>query len=75
VATSIDALMVGLGFAFLEISIWIPVMIIGIITFAMSYTGFMFGSRMGMIFGRRIKVIGGLILILIGLRILIEHTT
>lgn len=74
VATSIDALMVGLGFAFLEISIWIPIMMIGMITFAMSYTGFIFGSRMGMIFGRRIKVIGGLILILIGLRILIEHT-
>ncbi len=73
VATSIDALMVGLGYAFLEIPILIPALIIGVITFTLSYLGFVFGARMGIIFGKRVKVFGGLILILIGIRILIEH--
>ena len=73
VATSIDALMVGLSFAFLEISIAAPILIIGLITFGLSLTGFMFGCSIGKIFGNRIKIVGGLILILIGLRILIEH--
>lgn len=74
VATSIDALMVGLGFAFLEIPILIPILIIGAVTLVLSYLGFMFGSRMGTIFGRKIRVLGGIILILIGIRILAEHT-
>ena len=73
IATSIDALMVGLGFAFLEISILTPVIVIGVVTFTLSYMGFLFGSRMSIIFGKNVKVIGGLILILIGIRILIEH--
>ena len=73
VATSIDALMVGLGFAFLEIPILIPVLVIGIVTFVLSYLGFVFGSRIGRIFGRRVKALGGIILILIGFRILVEH--
>ena len=73
IATSIDALMVGLSFAFLETSILIPILIIGTVTFALSFVGFIFGSRMGSIFGRRIKILGGLILILIGVRILLEH--
>ena len=74
VATSIDALMVGLGFAFLEIPILIPVLVIGAVTFVMSYLGFVFGARMGVVFGRKIRGLGGFILILIGARILIEHT-
>ncbi|MGB2582051.1 MAG: manganese efflux pump MntP family protein [Thermoplasmata archaeon] len=73
IATSIDALMVGLSFAFLEMPILIPVLIIGAVTFTLSYLGFIFGSRMGTVFGGKIKVLGGLILILIGIRILIEH--
>jgi putative Mn2+ efflux pump MntP len=73
VATSIDALMVGLSFAFLETSILIPIMIIGAVTFVLSLIGFKFGSGMGRVFGNRIKIIGGLILILIGIRILVEH--
>jgi len=73
VATSIDALMVGLSLAFLEIPILIPVLVIGAITFVLSYLGFVFGSRLGTIFGKKIKVLGGLILILIGIRILMEH--
>lgn len=73
VATSIDALMVGLSFAFLEESILIPILIIGIVTFALSLVGFKFGSGMGRVFGKKIKVLGGLILIFIGIRILAEH--
>jgi putative Mn2+ efflux pump MntP len=73
VATSIDALMVGLSFAFLETSILIPVLIIGAVTFVLSLVGFKFGSGLGRIFGKRIKILGGLILILIGIRILAEH--
>jgi len=73
VATSIDALMVGLSFAFLETSILEPIVVIGIVTFGLSIAGFTFGCSIGKIFGSRIKILGGIILIAIGLRILIEH--
>ena len=75
VATSIDALMVGMSFAFLETSILLPIVIIGLITFVLSLLGFIFGSRLGNVFGSRIEIVGGIILIAIGLRILIEHLT
>jgi manganese efflux pump family protein len=73
VATSIDALMVGLSFAFLQISILEPIIVIGLITFMFSLAGFYFGCGLGRVFGNRIKIVGGLILIVIGIRILIEH--
>jgi len=73
VATSIDALMVGVSFAFLESSIIVPVLIIGVVTFALCFAGFIFGCRLGERFGRKIRIVGGAILILIGLRILVEH--
>jgi manganese efflux pump family protein len=73
VATSIDALMVGLSFAFVNVSILEPVLIIGLITFSLSLTGFFFGCGLGRIFGNRVKVVGGIILIAIGLRVLLEH--
>lgn len=73
VATSIDALMVGLSFAFLQTSIILPVAAIGIVAFALSFVGFYFGCFLGKKFGHRIEIIGGLILIAIGLRILLEH--
>ena len=72
VATSIDALMVGLSFAFLQTYVAVPVLVIGIVTFALSLMGFFFGNTVGKFFGNRIKIIGGLILIGIGLKILIE---
>jgi len=74
VATSIDALMVGLSFAFLETSIVVPIIVIGVVTFTFCLAGFVFGNRLGTIFGERVKIVGGVVLILIGLRILIEHT-
>lgn len=73
VATSIDALMVGFSFAFIETAIFVPILVIGGVTFLLSYVGFSFGTGLGGMFGERIKVAGGIILVLIGLKILLEH--
>lgn len=73
VATSIDALMVGLSFAFLQTSVLEPILVIGLVTFSLSLLGFFFGCDLGRVFGNKIKIVGGLILIAIGLRILLEH--
>jgi putative Mn2+ efflux pump MntP len=73
VATSIDALMVGLSFAFLQISVLEPILVIGLVTFLLSAVGFFFGCGLGHVFGTKVKIVGGLILIAIGLRILLEH--
>lgn len=79
VATSIDALAVGVSFAFLGMksvaAILPPVGIIGFVSFALSLVGLMFGIRFGCGIARRLKaeLWGGIILILIGLKILIEH--
>ena len=79
VATSIDALAVGVSFAFLGMksvaAILPPVGIIGFVSFALSLVGLMFGIRFGCGIARRLKAErwGGVILVLIGLKILIEH--
>jgi manganese efflux pump family protein len=73
VATSIDALMVGLSFAFLQTSIILPIIIIGVVTFALSFIGFIFGYALGQVFESRVKIMGGIILILIGVKILLDH--
>lgn len=73
VATSIDALAVGISFAFLTIDILLPVLIIGITAFLFSFSGVFIGQRFGKIKGLNIGFIGGLILITIGVKILIEH--
>jgi putative Mn2+ efflux pump MntP len=73
VATSIDALAVGLSLSFLKISIVTPAIIIGAITFFLSFTGVFIGNRFGHFFENRIEFIGGLVLISIGVKILIEH--
>ena len=75
VATSIDALAVGLSLSFLNVSIALPAIIIGIVTFLLSVLGVYFGNRFGHYFERKIEIIGGLILICIGIKILIEHLT
>ncbi len=72
VATSIDALMVGLSFAFLQSSIVIPILVIGAVTFGLSFGGFIFGCALGQVFESKIKIVGGLILIAIGLKILLD---
>jgi putative Mn2+ efflux pump MntP len=73
VATSIDALVVGVSFAFLEMKIYLSVLIIGIVTFLVSMIGMLFGKSAGGRFGRKMEIIGGLILIGIGIKILLEH--
>lgn len=75
IVTSIDSLAVGLSLSFLNVSIALPVIIIGFITFLLSFFGVFFGNRFGHYFERKIEIIGGLILIGIGIRILINHLT
>ncbi|UCD27903.1 MAG: manganese efflux pump, partial [Planctomycetota bacterium] len=75
VATSIDALAVGVSMAFLMISIWLPCVIIGLVAGIFSWVGVTFGHRIGRRWGRWAEVVGGIILICIGLRILITHLT
>ncbi len=72
IATSIDALAVGFSFAMLDQSVLIPVLIIGLVTFVLSYFGVWLGNRFGSKFGNKIEILGGLILIGIGIKILIE---
>ena len=73
VATSIDALAVGLTLSFLHISVIIPAIVIGVITFLLSFAGVFIGDRFGHVFENKIEIAGGLILIGIGIKILIEH--
>ena len=73
IATSIDALAVGVTFAFLKVAIVWPVAVIGLITFGTSFVGVFIGDKFGHIFESKIEFIGGLILIAIGLKILLEH--
>jgi putative Mn2+ efflux pump MntP len=73
IATSIDAFVVGLSFAFTQTFIITPIIMIGIVTCALSLTGFFFGNTVGQFLGNKVKAIGGLILIGIGIRILLEH--
>ena len=73
IATSIDALAVGLSFALLQIHILLAVSIIGIVTFIMSYFGVYIGWKLGSAFGKKAEIIGGIILICMGLKVLIEH--
>lgn len=73
VATSIDALAVGLSFAFLRVSIEAPVVVIGAVSFLLSFLGVYVGGKLGRFIGRKIGIAGGLILIGIGIRILAEH--
>jgi putative Mn2+ efflux pump MntP len=73
VATSIDALAVGLSLAFLRVSIWGPSVVIGIVAATMTAVGMTFGSRVGARFGKWAERVGGLVLVGIGVRILVSH--
>jgi putative Mn2+ efflux pump MntP len=73
VATSIDALAVGVSFAFLKISIITPIIVIGFVTFLLSFLGVFIGNKVGHFFENKIEILGGLILIAIGIKILVEH--
>lgn len=73
IATSIDALAVGITFAFLQVRIWLAVGLIGLTTFAFSAAGVRIGSIFGAKWKAKAETAGGVILILIGLKILLEH--
>lgn len=73
VATSIDALAVGVSLAVLDTAISGPIAVIGIVTFGLSLVGVSIGKRCGDVFHGKIEIVGGVILIGIGLRILISH--
>lgn len=72
VATSIDALAVGVSFAFLDINIYSSIACIGIVTFILSVLGVIIGNKFGMRFKRNAEIAGGIILILIGVKILLS---
>lgn len=73
IATSIDALAIGITFAFLEVNIILAVLIIGIISFIMPIIGVKIGNKFGDKYQNKAEFSGGVILILIGLKILLEH--
>lgn len=74
IATSIDALAVGISFAFLNVNIISSSLIIGIVTFIVCFIGVVAGKKIGSLFKDYAELIGGIILILIGLNIFNEHT-
>lgn len=73
VATSIDALAIGITFALLNVNLWLCVTIIGLTTFLFSFAGALIGHKFGEKHKNKAEFIGGLILIILGVKILIEH--
>ena len=71
--TSIDALAVGVSFAFLKINIWTAVLLIGVTTAAFSGAGIKIGNVFGSRYKSKAELVGGVILIAMGTRILVEH--
>lgn len=74
-ATSIDALAVGVTFAFQDVNILLCSAVIGIVAFVMAMLGGLLGRRLGDLFRRRATLLGGLVLVCIGVKILVEHLT
>ena len=72
-ATSIDALAIGITFAFLHVNILYGITVIGLTTFGLSFAGVIIGSMFGSKLKSKAEIIGGIILILIGAKILLEH--
>ncbi len=73
IATSIDAFAIGLSLAMLEVSIWYPSVIIGVITAILCMVAIKLGNKLKSIFGKRMEFFGGILLIVIGIRILLSH--
>lgn len=74
VATSIDALAVGVTLSLITEHVAVAVIVIGVITFVLSYVGCWLGGKVGHLFENRIEIVGGVILIGIGVKILLQHT-
>lgn len=73
IATSIDALAVGISFAIIQVNMILAVFTIGSVTFIASMLGILFGKKTGSHLGQKMEIIGGLILIAIGVKIVLEH--
>ncbi len=73
IATSVDALAVGISLGVLHVRIWYPAVVIGIVACALTAAGMHAGRRLGAAFGRRMEIVGGLVLIGIGVKILLSH--
>lgn len=73
IATSIDALAVGISFSAIGTPALVPSLVIGGVTFVLCALAFLFGKRIGFIFGRYAQTVGGLVLLGIGARILLSH--
>ena len=73
IATSIDALAVGVSFAFLNVNIFFAISVIGITTFTLSLLAVFMGKKLGTLFQKYAETLGGCILIFLGIKILIEH--
>lgn len=73
IATSIDALVVGISFSLIDIPIILSIIIIGAVTFIVSMLGILFGKKTAGALGKKMEILGGVILIGIGLKILIQH--
>ncbi len=73
IATSIDALAVGISFAFLQVDIVWAITVIGLTTFVLSFIGVAVGNAFGSRFEKPSTILGGIVLILIGFKILLEH--
>ena len=73
IATSIDALAVGITFAFLKVNLIAAISMIGVITFALSVVGTKIGNRFGDKYESKAELVGGIILVLLGIKILLEH--
>jgi len=74
VATSIDALAVGLSLGMLGLTIWFPSLVIGLVAGTLTVAGMLLGRRVAGIWGKRMEVFGGVVLCAIGVKILLEHT-
>ncbi len=73
VATSIDALAVGVSFSLLGIPLLVTVAVIGVVTFALCLPAVWMGKRLGKLMAKRAEMLGGVVLIIIGIKILVEH--
>lgn len=74
IATSIDALATGITFAFLQVNIVMSALLIGVITYVICFFGVIIGNKFGAKYKSKAEIAGGIVLILLGLKILLEHT-
>ncbi|MFZ5942196.1 MAG: manganese efflux pump MntP family protein [Bacteroidota bacterium] len=72
-ATSIDALIAGVSFAFIDLNILLTALLIGFLTYVAAMLGMLFGKKAGKWFGKKMEIVGGIILIGLGVKILLGH--